>query len=190
MRSPKVLGIVIFTAAAWLAAAAPARAQVRITIHDNRVSLVAKDATLGQILAEWAKVGETMLVNSDRIPGGPLTLQLTDVPEAEALDILLRAVSGYIAVPRSPPVAGLSRFDRIIVMPTVGAPVPDAMTTATPRRMIWSVGIATPSPSRSRYQCRSSARITPRMMRSIGVAAPSPSRSRCQCRSSARSTRG
>ena len=84
----------MFTAAAGLAAVAPAHAQVLITIHDSRVSLVAKDATLGQILAEWAKVGETMFVNSERIPGGPLTLQLTDVPEAEALDILLRVVSG------------------------------------------------------------------------------------------------
>ena len=130
MRAPKLLGIVLFTAAG-LAAAAPARAQVLITIHDNRVSLVAKDATLGQILTEWAKVGQTTIVNSERIPGGPLTLQLTDVPEAEALDILLRALSGYIAVPRTPPVAGLSRFDRIIVMPTVGALVPGAVTNAT-----------------------------------------------------------
>ena len=114
-----------------MAAVAPAHAQVQITIHDSRVSLVAKDATLEQILAEWAKVGQTMFVNSERIPGGPLTLQLTDVPEAEALDILLRVVSGYIAVPRTPPVAGLSRFDRIIVMPTVGALVGDVSTAAS-----------------------------------------------------------
>ena len=50
-------------------------------------------------------------------------------PRREALDILLRALSGYIAVPRTPPVAGLSRFDRIIVMPTVGALVPGAVST-------------------------------------------------------------
>ena len=105
MRAPKLLGIVLFAAAAVLAAGEPARAQVAITIHDNRVSLVAKDAALEQILSEWTKVGKTTIVTSDRIPGGPLTLTLTDVPEAEALDILLRALNGYIAVPRTPPVA-------------------------------------------------------------------------------------
>ena len=43
--------------------------------------LVATNATVGQILTEWARVGQTKIVNVERIPGGPLTLQLTDVPE-------------------------------------------------------------------------------------------------------------
>jgi hypothetical protein len=128
MRAPKLLGLVLFTVATALAAA-PARAQVVITMHDNRVSLVAKDATLEQILAEWTKVAQTKIVSSKRIPGGPITVQLTDVPEAEALDILLRDLSGYIAFLRTPPVAGLSRFDRIIVMPTGGALVAGALST-------------------------------------------------------------
>jgi hypothetical protein len=129
MRAAKLLGIALFTAAAGLAAAVPAHAQVLITIHDNGVSLVAKDATLEQILTEWAKVGQTKIVSSERIPGGPLTLQLTDVPEAQALDILLRALKGYIAVQRASPVAGLSRFERIVVMPTAGSLVPSAAST-------------------------------------------------------------
>ena len=85
----------------WLAAARPPSADVQLTIQDGRVSLVAKDATVRQILAEWARVGQTKIVNVERIPGGPVTLQLTDVPEQQALDMLLRSVSGYLAAPRA-----------------------------------------------------------------------------------------
>ena len=43
------------------------------------------------------------VVNVERIPGGPLTLELSDMPEAQALDVLLRSVSGYMAAPRGRP---------------------------------------------------------------------------------------
>lgn len=123
MRVMKPLTVLAFTVCAGLAATATtARAEVRLTMQDGRVSLVAKEATLKQILAEWAKVGQTKIVNGERVPGGPVTLQLTDVPEQQALDILLRSLSGYMAAPRPTAVAGLSRFDRIVVMPTVAAP--------------------------------------------------------------------
>ena len=55
------------------------------------------------------------------------------MPEAEALDILLRPVSGFIAAPRPVQTATLSRFDRIVVMPTIAAPrapVPAAAAAA------------------------------------------------------------
>src|SRR5476651_593681 len=103
---------------ASLVAAAPASADVQITMHNGRVSLVAKDATLRQILAEWAKVGQTKILNGDRVPSGPLTLQLTNVPEAQALDTLLRSISGFVASPRAEVVSNLSMFDRIAIMPT------------------------------------------------------------------------
>jgi hypothetical protein len=109
-----------------LLTASAASADVQLQLHDGRVSIVAKDATVRQILAEWARVGQTKVVNVERIPGGPLTLELSDIPEAQALDVLLRSVSGYMAAPRSTAVANLSVFDRIIVMPTVAAPRPAA----------------------------------------------------------------
>ena len=84
-----------------LAAASTASADVQITMRDGRVSVIAKDATLRQILAEWAKVGQTKILNADRVPGAPLTLQLNNVPETQALDTLLRTVSGYVASPRA-----------------------------------------------------------------------------------------
>jgi hypothetical protein len=78
--------------------------------------------TVRQILTEWARVGQTKIVNVERIPGGPITLELRDVPEQEALEVLLRSVSGYMAAPRATVVANASAFDRIIVMPTSVAP--------------------------------------------------------------------
>jgi hypothetical protein len=104
------------------AGSAPAYADVQLSLENGRVTLVARDATVRQILTEWARVGQTTIVNVDRIPGGPLTLQFTGVPEEEALDVLLRSVSGYMAATRPTAVSTLSRFDRIMVMPTVAAP--------------------------------------------------------------------
>ena len=101
----------------WLAAGSFAFADVRVSFHDGQVSIVAKDATIGQILAEWAKIGQTKIVNVERIPGAPLTLQLENVSEQKALDVVLREWTGYMAAPRAVAVPNASRFDRIIVVP-------------------------------------------------------------------------
>jgi hypothetical protein len=111
-------------------------AQVQLSIRNGRVTLSATNATVRQILAEWARVGQTKIVNVERIPGGPLTLQFANIPEQEALDILLRSVTGYMAAQRSVPVATLSRYDRILVLPTAAAarvPVSGPATTAAQR---------------------------------------------------------
>src|SRR4051812_14892586 len=100
--------------AIWVCTASAVYADVRLTMQDGRVSIVAKDATIRQILAEWARVGNTKIVNLERIPGGPVTLELTNVTETHALEVLLRSLSGYIVAPRAVEGAGLSRFDRIV----------------------------------------------------------------------------
>src|ERR1700704_2199501 len=102
-----------------LAAGSTAFADVQLIIRNGQVSIVAKDATVRQILTEWARVGQTKIVNVERIPGGPMSIELNNVPESQALEVLLRAMSGFIAAPRAVDVANLSRFDRIIVMPTL-----------------------------------------------------------------------
>jgi hypothetical protein len=51
-----------------------------------------------------------------------VTLQLSNVPEAQALEILLRSVSGYVTAPRPVEISTASQFDRIIVMPTSTPP--------------------------------------------------------------------
>src|ERR1019366_9231772 len=93
----KTLKPLVIGAAAWLLASSTAFAEVKVTMQNGRVSVVAKDATLRQILTEWARVGQTRIINVERIPGGPLSIELTDVPEAQALDVLLRSLSGYMA---------------------------------------------------------------------------------------------
>jgi hypothetical protein len=122
---------VLFGIAISLVAASTASADVRLTMQNGRVSIVAKDATVRQILAEWARVGQTKIVNVDRIPGGPVTLELTNVPESQALDVLLRALGGYITAPRPVDAINLSQFDRIIIMPTLASARP-APSSAPP----------------------------------------------------------
>ena len=110
---------------AWLVLAPVARAEVQVSIRNGRVTIVAKDATVRQILTEWGRVGKTKIVNGERIPGGPLTLELKDVSEAEALDVLLRSLSGYMAAPRmSSAAADASVYDSIVVMPTIATARP------------------------------------------------------------------
>jgi hypothetical protein len=111
-----------FTLLALAAVVPSASADVQLTIRDGRVSIVARDATVRQILTEWARVGHTKIVNVERIPGGPITLELKDVPELEALDVLLRTLSGYMAAPRASAAPDVSQLEAIIVMPTTAPP--------------------------------------------------------------------
>lgn len=98
----------------------PALAEVKVTMTNGNVSVSAKNATLSQILAEWARVGQTRIVNIERVSGAPVTIELVDVPESQALDTVLRSMSGYLAAPRTVPVANASTFDRIFLLPTSG----------------------------------------------------------------------
>ena len=130
MQVFKTLALALMT---WLAAGSTALADVQLTIHDGLVSLNARDATVRDILAEWERVGQTKILNRERVPGGPVTLQLTDTPEEQALEILLRPFSGYMAAPRRTFSGTASRFDRILVMPTAAAPRPAALPAAQPQ---------------------------------------------------------
>jgi hypothetical protein len=118
----QMLKSLAFAALALGLAATTSSADVHVTLNAGRVTIVAKDATLRQILTEWARVGQIKVVNLERVPGGPMTLELTNVPEARALETLLRPLSGYIAAPRVVTVANASNFDRIVVMPTLAQP--------------------------------------------------------------------
>ena len=125
-----------------LAAASNAFADVQLSIQDGLVSISAKNATVRQILAEWAKIGQTQIVNLERIPGDPITIELKNISEERALDVLLRMVSGYMAAPRAVAVANASRFDRIIVLPTSAAPTTSARESA---REAMSANVTAPS---------------------------------------------
>jgi hypothetical protein len=116
-----------------VAASSPVFADVQVTIANGRVSVVAREATVRQILTEWARVGQVRIVNVERIPGGPVSLELKDMPEDQALDLLLRSVAGYLAAPRADVVANASRFDRVVVMTSAAVPrAPVAAAAARP----------------------------------------------------------
>jgi hypothetical protein len=111
------------TAAVLLCCAAPAAAQgIKLEFQDGRVNLSAQNAPLRTILNEWARLGGTKIVNGDRLAGGPVTLELNGVSERQALDILLRSASGYLAGPRQPGTVGQSAFATILILPTSSAP--------------------------------------------------------------------
>jgi hypothetical protein len=111
----------LVAATAW-----PAQAQqVKLQIANGQVTLDAQGATARQILAEWARVGGTKVVGGDKLPGGPLTLRMVNMPERQALDILLRSAAGFMAAPRSvASAAGASSYDRILILATTSAPAP------------------------------------------------------------------
>jgi len=110
LRSALVLCI-----GSWSASAAFAQ-QVTITMNNGRVSLKATNATVRQILDEWARVGGTKVVNADKLGGQPVTLTLVDTPEGEALETVLRNAAGYMVSERTDPAPAASRYDRIMLM--------------------------------------------------------------------------
>jgi len=114
---------------AWLAVPA-ARADIQLSIRDGRVVLVANNATIADIIVEWAKVGHIKIVNADKIPRDVVTLELRDVSERQALDILLRSTSGFIAALRAEDDPNASLFDRIVIMPPSVAPPPPAVNAS------------------------------------------------------------
>jgi hypothetical protein len=103
--------------------------ELTVKLAGGRATVIAKDVTLRQILAEWARVGNTRFVNSEKLSGGPMTLELVDVPEKEALDILLRSAAGYMTGPRPAGVVGASLYDRVMILPTSRPPAATAINT-------------------------------------------------------------
>jgi hypothetical protein len=113
--------------------ALPASAQnLKLSMANGRVTLIAQDVPLRQILAEWARVGDTKIVNGEKLAGPPITLQLVDYPEGRALDVLLREAAGYMAAPRPESSTGASVYDRIMILPTSRPPAVSASATPQP----------------------------------------------------------
>lgn len=104
------------------AGASSASAQVTLEFQDGKVRLQAQSVSVSQILAEWARRGRTTIVNGDRVPGPAVTLELQDVSEQQALDVVLRSVSGYLVAPRATAMTGASAFESIYILPTSSRP--------------------------------------------------------------------
>jgi hypothetical protein len=123
-----LLVTVVLAASASLASAG----DLKLTIGNGRVTLIAQDVPLRQILAEWERIGKTTIVNGDKLTGPPMTLQVVDMPEREVLEMLLRSASGYIAAPRHEGATGLSVFESVRILPTSKGPVGGAASLPPP----------------------------------------------------------
>ena len=132
MSEPCRVGVGLLAFALCLSIPVTARADVTVSIADGRATVVARNATLRQVLAEWARVGGTRIVNLERVAGAPDSFELRNVPEAKALATLLRSVAGYIAAPRPAASRGASIYDRILILPTSVASAPVGPLRAGP----------------------------------------------------------
>jgi hypothetical protein len=129
MKRIALSALVVWSLSGGLATAG----DVTLEIRDGFVYLSARNATIGQILAEWARVGQTKIVNGERVPGGLVTILLEGVPERQALDVVLRTITGYMAAPRQTQAApNLSAYDRILVLPTPAAAALPPVAAAQP----------------------------------------------------------
>lgn len=102
--------------------------QIQFSIDRGRVTLIATDAPLADILAAWAQTGDTRFVGADTLVDQPLTLHLVDVDEADVMRLLLRSAAGYVAAPRRTPMPGTSRYDRVKIL---GGSVPQTVAAAS-----------------------------------------------------------
>ena len=111
-------------AALFTASAATAQSPgVSIQFHDSgTVTVHATNAPLRTILQEWARSGRTTFVNAERVTGGPMTIELTNVSERDALATLLRGTSGYMVGARAVATIGTSSYDRIVLLPPSSVP--------------------------------------------------------------------
>jgi len=131
MKSKLLRGVLVASMAFGLSTAAFA-GDLKVSMQNGRVTVIADNVPLRQIMTEWARVGQSKILNIDKINGPAVSLQLVDMPEKDALDILLRSASGYIAAPRPEMVANASMYDRITIMATSRAPAAVASAPNVP----------------------------------------------------------
>jgi hypothetical protein len=123
--------------------AVPASAQEDVTLQfsEGRVTLSAQNVSVSRILEEWARVGGTRILTGANLAGPPVTVQFANIPESQALSVLLEGVAGYILSRRPEAPAGRSSFERILIVPTSSPVAESAGGTPQPR-----VGVRLPPP--------------------------------------------
>ena len=142
-KALSVVGLALLMTVTPLDNVAVAADGLELSFNDGRVTVVATDVPVTEILAEWARVGNTEFVDADSLSGPLLSLQLIDVLEGEALRVLLRSATGYVAAPRLAGDPRVSSFDRVLIMRAPRRP-PAARTTYAPALTPSPVGQAAP----------------------------------------------
>ncbi len=113
--------------------------EIRFTIGEGRVTLIARNAPLGEVIAAWEHAGSTRFVDAGGLEAVPVSLHLVDVPEAMALRLLLRPAAGYVAMARAPSAPGASLYDRVEVLAVRATP-------SRPRSVAAPRALAAPAP--------------------------------------------
>ncbi len=127
---------------------------------EGRVTLVAENVTLREVLAEWGRIGGAYMINADRLASAPIRMmRFENRPEKEVIDSLLRSAAGYILGPRTIRTSGPSRFEAVMILPTsspvasgnfaspgpIGSPFrPDGATNDEIPPVVPAIGVPTP----------------------------------------------
>ena len=112
---------IVVVAAALLIVSVPAQAQgvrkLDIAFNEGRVTLVAENVTLAEILAEWSRKGGSKFVNAEKLAGTPvIPTEFNSQPEADVLRALLRDAPGYGAAMRPAPSASASTVQTVFIL--------------------------------------------------------------------------
>jgi len=100
-----------------------------VAYGNDGVTIVARSVPLRAIVQEWARLGDVRLANLQNVPTSPVTVELRDMPETVALEVLLRSLPGYVLQQRGPTAAGPSTFEKLDVMGPLSQ-VPSAASSA------------------------------------------------------------
>jgi hypothetical protein len=119
---------------------------ISLTIQNGRVTVTARDAAISDVLQAWSRAGGTTIVNGDQLRGTRVTVQLVDVPEEQALDVILRQTGGYIARKRATPVTSGSGFDRVVIMARSSAVTSPAGSSAPAAALAAQPSVVEPEP--------------------------------------------
>ena len=125
------LAVALVALSASYSYAAPG--ELKLTISNGRVTIVADQVPVSRILAEWSRVGQTRIVNGERLLTN-VSLEVIDWPERKALDLVLRSASGYMAAERQGVAANpsASTFDRVMILPFSKGPANTMPVASTP----------------------------------------------------------
>ncbi len=131
-----IVGLAGVTVAVTAAAAARGAGadELELAVGQGRVTLVAAGVPLGEVLAEWERVGGTRFEGVGELGAAPVSLHLEGVAEREALRLLLRPAAGFLAAPRSPDASGASIYDRVRIRAGRRAPQPAPAGASQGRR--------------------------------------------------------
>jgi hypothetical protein len=110
----------------------------------GRVTIVAQQVTVSEILAEGGRKGGTKIQGAERLTGGVLVTPMLfdNRPELEVIEALTRQAAGVSVAPRRAGATGASRFESIHIVAT------SAATAASPYPSAPTYGGTAPPPVR------------------------------------------